>query len=235
VNVVLDIEPLGTLGSSRTALGDVAVEPVLGALDLVGRILVVIVGVNIEVDDMVPEGSHISLTLASAAGVGWAHVSGDLANDVAESHLVLPHLLLAVDGRDSAEVQMGPCVGRELMALGVHALEHGRELWGDINLALVDVVASDEESGLCVVLFHEVQDVGSKDLLWTVIVGESNSSGCNAVVNTLAAVGNVSKLGASNGGCVCSSRCNVLWASWSVGIVAARGVTEIVISAAVYE
>jgi hypothetical protein len=235
VDVVLNVEPLSTVGSSRATLGDVTQKPVLRALDLVGRVLVVVVGVDIEVDDVVTERSHIGLALTSAAGVRRAHVGGDLANNVAESHLVLPHLLLAVDGRDSAEVQMGPCVGRELMALGVHALEHGRELWGDINLALVDVVASDEESGLCVVLFHEVQDVGSKDLLWTVIVGESNSSGCNAVVNTLAAVGNVSKLGASNGGCVCSSRCNVLWASWSVGIVAARGVTEIVISAAVYE
>lgn len=233
MNVVLDIEPLGTLGSSRTALGDVAVEPVLGALDLVGRILVVIVGVNIEVDDMVPEGSHISLTLASAAGVGWAHVSGDLANNVAESHLVLPHLLLAVQGRDGTQVQMSPGVGRELMTLSIHALEYIDELWGGVNLALVDVVASDEEGSLCVVLLHQVKDVRGVDLLWAIIVGQSNCARLDAAIDTLATVLNGAKLGTGNGGSVGSSRSDVLWATRAICIVAARGVAKIVISATV--
>jgi hypothetical protein len=234
VDVVLNVEPCGALGSSRAALGDVTQEPVLGVLDQVGGVLVVVVGVNVKVDDVVTERSHVSLALTSAAGVRRAHVGGDLANNVAESHLVLPHLLLAVDLRDGAQVQMSPCVGRELMALGVHALEHGSELGGDVNLALVDVVASDEEGGLCVVLLHKIQDVGSEDFLRTIIVGESNGTGGDTVVDTVATVCNGAKLGAGDGGRVGSSRCDVLWASGSMGVVAAGGVAEVIVSAAVY-
>jgi hypothetical protein len=234
VNVVLNVEPLGTIGSSRAALGDVAQEPVLGVLDQVGGVLVVVVGVNVKVNDVVTERSHISLALTSAAGVRGAHVGGNFANNVAESHLVLPHLLLAVDLRNGAQVQMSPCVGRELMTLGVHALEHGSELGGDIDLALVDVVTSDEEGGLCVVLLHQVQDVGSEDLLRAVIVGKSNGTRGDAVVNTIATVRNITKLGAGDSGSVGSRRGDVLWASGSVGVVAAGGVAEVGVSAAVY-
>jgi hypothetical protein len=233
VDIVLDVEPLGTSGSSGATLGDVAVEPVLGVLDLGGRVLVVVIGVNVKVDDVVSERCHIGLALTSAAGVRWAHVGGDLANDVAESHLVLPHLLLAVDRRDSAQVQVSPGVGSKLVALGIHALEDINELRGDVDLALVDVVASDEESGLCIVLLHQVQDVCSVHLLWAVIVGQSNRARCDTVVDTITTVLNGSDLGTRNGRSVGSRRNGVLGTSGTILVVTARGVAEVVVSAAV--
>jgi hypothetical protein len=104
VDIMLNVEESGASLSRRSALSDVSKEPILGVLDQVGAVLFVVIGVDVEVDDVVTEVSHVGLALASAAGVRWAHVGGDLANDVAESHLVLPHLLLAVDLGNGTEV-----------------------------------------------------------------------------------------------------------------------------------
>jgi hypothetical protein len=188
VDVVLNVEESGTCLNRRAALGDVSKEPILGVLDQVGAVLVVIVGVNVEVDDVVTEVSHVSLALTSAAGVRWAHVGGDLANNVAESHLVLPHLLLAVNLGNGTEVQVGPGVGSKLVTLGVHTLEDTGEFRSDVDLALVDVVTSDEESGLSVVLLHQVEDVRSEDLLWAIIVGQSNRTRCDTAVDAVASI-----------------------------------------------
>jgi hypothetical protein len=188
VNVMLDVKPLSTTLSSRTALSDVTAEPILRALDLVGAVLVVVISVNVEVNDVVTEISHVSLTLASAAGVRWAHVGGDLSDNVAESHLVLPHLLLAVDLGDGTEVQVGPGMRSELVTLLVHALEDIGELGGNVDLALVDVVTSDEECGLCIVLLHQIQDMGGENLLWAVVVGQGHRAGSDTVVDTIASI-----------------------------------------------
>jgi hypothetical protein len=94
---------------------------------------------------------------------------------------------------------MGPGVRGDLMALGVHALNDINELLGEINLAFVDVVASDEESSLCVVGLHEIQDMGSESLLWAIIVRQGNGSSCDAAVDTRATVRDGANLGASNG------------------------------------
>ena len=97
MDVVLDVKPFGALGSSCAIGSDVALEPVLGLLDFGRAVLVVIVCVHVEICDVVTKISHVRLALAGAARVRWAHVGGNLANDVAESHLVLPHLVLAVE------------------------------------------------------------------------------------------------------------------------------------------
>jgi hypothetical protein len=94
---------------------------------------------------------------------------------------------------------MGPGVGGDLMALGVHALNDINVLLGQINLAFVDVVASDEESSLCVVGLHEIQDMGSESLLWAIIVRQGNGSSCDAAVDTRATVRDGANLGAGNG------------------------------------
>jgi hypothetical protein len=233
VDVVLDVKPLGTSGSSGTALGDITVEPVLGVLDLSRRVLVVVIGVNVEVDDVVTKCCHISLALTSAAGIRWAHVGGNFANNVAESHLVLPHLLLAVEGRDGAQVQVGPGVRSKLVTLGIHTLEDIDKLGGDVDLALVDVVARDEESSLCVILLHQVQNVRSKDLLWAIVVCQSNCAWLNTAVDSLATILDRSNLGTCNGGSVGARRSCVLGAARAVLVVTARGVAEVVISATV--
>lgn len=103
VNIVADFEPGGSCGR-RTALGDVALEPVLGVLDLVWGILVVVVGINIKISDVVAQCGHIRLALAGAARVRWTHVGRDFADNVAQSHFVLVHLFLPVSLGDGAQI-----------------------------------------------------------------------------------------------------------------------------------
>jgi hypothetical protein len=93
---------------------------------------------------------------------------------------------------------MRPGVRSDLVALGVHTLDDIDELGRDINLTLVDVVSSDEESSLRVIAGEDIQDVVGEDLLWAIIVGQRNGTGCDAVVNARAAVLNISNLGPSN-------------------------------------
>lgn len=235
MDVVTNGQPLG--GGSRSTVGsDVALEVVLGVLNLVDIVLVVVVGVDVEVGDVVTEISHVLLAarLSCAAGVRGAHIGGDLADDVAKSHLVLPHLVLAVDGRDSAQVQVSPCVGRDVVALRLHALDDTGELRGGVNLTLVDVVARDEESSLGVVCLEDIKDVSGVVLLWAIVVGDSDCAGGDAVVDTSATVGNVADLGAGNGRGVGTSGGDVLGATRAVCVVAARGVAVVILSTAVF-
>jgi hypothetical protein len=213
-----------------------ALEVVLGVLDLVGVVLVVVVGVNIKVGDVVTEISHVLLAarFGRAAGVRRAHVSGNLANNVAKSHLVLPHLLLAVDGGNRAQIQMRPGVGRNLVTLGVHALDNTDKLSGGVDFTLVDVVARDEESGLSVVCLENIQNVRSESLLWAIVVGQSNRTGGDAVVDTSTTILNGANLGTGDGRGVGASRSDVLGATRAVLVVATRGVAVVVVSAAVY-
>lgn len=183
---------------------------------------------------MVAEISHVSLALASTARVRGTHVCRDLANNVAERHLVLDHLGLAVLLGDYAQVQVSPCVGGKLVALRVHTLENIDKVGGDVDLALVDVVASDEEGSLCVVLLEKVQDVRCEGLLGAVIVCESDSTWLNTAVDSRTAICNVANLSAGNGRSVGASRCLVLRAAWAVLVVAAWGVAEVVLSSTVY-
>ena len=79
---------------------------------------------------------RLAARLRRAAGVRRAHVGWEEAEDVAQSHLVLPHLVPAVQGGDSAQVQMGPCVAGNLMTIGVHPLDNRNvPVGGNINLA----------------------------------------------------------------------------------------------------
>ena len=184
---------------------------------------------------MVAEVSHVLLAarLSSAAGVGRTHVGGDLADNVADSHLVLDHLVVAVLLGDGAEVQVSPGVRGKLVAFGIHALDDFDELRGKIDLSLVDVVSSDEESSLGVVGSHDIKDVAGENLLWAVIVGDSNRSWGSATVDAVASVLDISKLGASDRGSVGTARSLVLWAARAVLVIAARGVAVVILGSAV--
>lgn len=140
---------------------DVAAEPVLGVLDLARVVLVVIISVDIEVGDVVSKVSHslFAAGLSSAAGIRRSHVGGEESEDIAQSHLVLDHLVLAVNGRNGAQVQMGPSMGSNLVAFGVHPLDRGLVAGSDVDLSLINVVSRDEEGRLCVVRLEDIQDV----------------------------------------------------------------------------
>lgn len=150
MDVVTNLKPLA-IRRSCAIFGDVAPEPVFGGLNHICGEMFVVISVDIEVSDMVTEIGHVGLTLTRTAGIGWAHVSRYLADDIAKSHLIFPHLVLAVDLRDYAQIQMCPRMGGDLVALGVHAFNNLDKLVGSVDLAFVDVVSGDEESSFGVV------------------------------------------------------------------------------------
>lgn len=236
VDIVTDGQPLRR-GSRGTVGSDVALEVVLGVLNLVDIILVVVIGIHIEVGNVVAEIGQVLLAtrLSCAARVRRAHVGRDLANNVAESHLVLPHLLLTVSGGDGAQVQVGPGVRCDLVTLGVHALDSSGVLGGDVDLTLVDVVASDEESGLSAVGLEDIHDVLGVLLLWAIIVGQSNCARGNAVVDTSATVCDVADLSTGDGRSVGTTWGNVLRAARTVLVVTSRGVAVVILGTAVYK
>ena len=175
----------------------------------------------------------LATRLSCAAGVRRAHVCGDLANDVAKSHLVLPHLLLAVSGGDSAQVQVGPGVRCDLVTLSVHALNSSGVFGGDVDLALVDVVASDEESGLSAVGLEDIHDVLGVLLLWAIVIGQSNCARGDTVVDTSATVFDVADLSTGNGRSVGTTWGYVLRAARAVLVVTSRGVAVVILGTAV--
>lgn len=65
-DIVTDGEPLVTIASGCAIFCDVALEPVLGVLNILGLVLVVVVRVDVEVGDVVAQISQVLLT----TGVG---------------------------------------------------------------------------------------------------------------------------------------------------------------------
>ena len=125
VDVVTNGQPLRR-GSRSTVGSDVALEVVLGVLNLVDIILVVVVGVNIEVGNVVAKIGHVLLAtrLSCAAGVRRAHVGWLHTDNVDEGLLKTRHLGCKVVGREGAEVlRVGPSVGCDLVASFVGILE----------------------------------------------------------------------------------------------------------------
>jgi hypothetical protein len=225
VDIMTNGEPIAG-GSSGTTFSDVSTEPVLRFLDLGGVVLVVVVGINVEVCNVVSKGSHVSFATrhSSAARVRRAHVGWEVSNDVANCHLVLDHLILTISGGDGTQVQMSPGVGCDLVTFGCHSLDGGLVACSCIDLSLVDVVASNEEGRLCVVRLEEVQDMIGIIGEWAVIVRDSDCATSDTIGDSSATVYDCSELGAGHSACVCSCRCNVLRASGTVLVVATRGV-----------
>jgi hypothetical protein len=119
------------------------------------------------------------------------------------------------------------------VAFGVHALDDTDELRSGVDLTLVDVVATDEESSLSVVGLEDVEDVSGVVLLWAIVVGQSNCARGNTVVDTSATVLNGTDLSTGNGRGVGTSGGNVLRAAGTVLVVATRRVAVIRIGTAV--
>jgi len=66
-------------------------------LDLGRKWVKVVLRIEIEIDAMIAEYFHVSLTARCriALRVRWAHVRGILSDDVSECSLILDHLLLS--------------------------------------------------------------------------------------------------------------------------------------------
>jgi hypothetical protein len=128
---------------------------------------------------------------------------------------------------------MGPGVGSKLVTLRVHALEDIAELRSNVNLPLVDVVSGDEESSLGVVRSHDVEDMTSEHLLWSIVVGYGNCAGCCATVDTSTTVLDVAEFSTSNGRGVGTAWGCVLRAAGAVLVIASGRVTVVIFSATV--
>jgi hypothetical protein len=187
-DVMTNGEPFVTLLSSSTVLCDKALESVFRRLNFFRCVLVIVIGVNVEVGDVIAEISHVLLTTrrGSAARVRRTHVCWDFSEDVSQGHLVHPHLVLAIEGGNLAEVEMRPSVGSNLVTFRVYTFDNICML--DINLALVDVGSSHEEGGLGVVALQEVKDVIGEGCLGTIIVRKSHSARCFTLKDAITAI-----------------------------------------------
>jgi hypothetical protein len=186
---VANTQPLIALLRARTVVRDAVLEPVLGDLDVARVVLFVVVGVDVEVRNVVAEIGHVLLAAGvdGAGRVRWAHVCGDLTQDVAESHFVHPHLILAVDGGDLGEVEMCPGVRGDLVAFSVDPLDGVGVLL--VDTALVDVGAGHEEGGLGVVGFEEVENVLGEVSLRAIVISQGYSSRFCTVIDSVTAIG----------------------------------------------
>jgi hypothetical protein len=169
---------------------------------------------------VVTQTGEISLaTRCGRAGrVRGTHVGGELLDNVADSHLVVDHLVLSLLLGDGAEILVRPCVTGNLVAFGDHTRDDSRPGGGSIiNGTLGVVVAGDEESGLHVVRLEKIKDAVRINV-GTVVESKSNISGVDARVDALATVLDVAELGTSN---ILSA-----FAIWHLVAVAARAVID---------
>lgn len=129
---------------------------------------------------------------------------------------------------------MRPGVGGKLVALSVGTLDRGCVLGSGVDLALVDVVASDEEGGLSVVGLEYVQNVVGVLLLWAIVVSDGYRARGRALVDTSTSVLNISDLRTGNGGSVVSGRSLVLGASRTELVLATGGVAVVLVIVSIY-
>jgi hypothetical protein len=203
VDVVADDKPVTVVGLSFVAGVNTLLEVVLGDLDLLRGQLVVVIGIEVEVGNDVTKISHDFLACLGARRVRRAHVGRVLADDIADSHLVLDHLVVNLFPGDCTEVLVGPCVRGDLVTVVVHLLDNTCPVL--VNGTLSNVVTSDEESGMsssCLELAHNAFGVD----VWTIVVRDSNGPWVVADVDTKTTVRDASKLGSVVVAGACSSR-----------------------------
>lgn len=200
VNVVSD----GKLAlSSRVGGVDGIAEVVLSDLDLLAGELVVIIGIQVEVRDDVAKLLENILADSVARRVRRTHVRRVLADDVANGHLVLDHLIVDLSLSDPGKILVGPSVGSNLVTIGNHAADDSTPLL--INGTLSKVDTSNEEGGLETGSSELVQDLVSVNV-WTIIVSDGNGSGLAARINTSPTVGDTALLRTGIVACAGSSR-----------------------------
>jgi hypothetical protein len=120
VDVVLNVEPLGR---GRVGRLDIAVPDVLTRLDRVGRCVQVTLAVQIEVGDVVSQRVEHRLTHARADGIRGPHVGREESKHRVESDLVPYHLVSKLSLGELTRVLVRPCVARDLVSFGHHALD----------------------------------------------------------------------------------------------------------------
>ena len=177
------------------------------------------ISVQVEVRDNVSKGLHDALASEVARRVRRTHVGGVFADDVANGHLVLDHLVVTLRISDGTEILVGPGVTGDLVAFGNHSFDDSRPLL--VNGALAKVVTGDEEGSLEAGGLELVEDFVSVDV-WAIVVSDGHGSRLQAFVDALSAVGNISLLGARVVASASSRRCLVGIASRTEGKLTIR-------------
>jgi hypothetical protein len=151
---------------------------------------------------------HVIECLWSPSRVRRPKVRWEEAENVNESNLVLDDLILALLGRDDAEILVAPGVAADLVTLGEHALDDGRIAGGGVlYLALSSVGSNNEEGRLDVILLQEVQKVRCVDVR-PIIKCQGNLPGDGAVADT-GSVGYGAEERARDRGRILAGRCLV--------------------------
>jgi hypothetical protein len=200
---------VNVVGNGELALGgrvgavDSSAEVVFGGLDLDGSELVVVISVQVEVGDDVAKLLENALAGRVARRVRRTHVSRVFADDVADSHLVLDHLVVDLSLGDSREILVRPRVRSDLVTLSNHTPDDRGPGLVDGTLANVD--ASHEESSLETSCLELVQNLVSVDVR-AVVIGNGNSSWLAASVDASTTVRNAAFLRTSIVASASSSR-----------------------------
>lgn len=74
----------------------------------------------------------------------------------------------------------------------------------------------------------------SEGLLWTVVVSNSNSAGCDAVIDSSATIWDGTNFSTGNARSVGATRRDVLWAAWAKLVVTSWRITIVARGAAVF-
>lgn len=165
----------------RGSVGHARRVPVLGDLDQRGRVVLVVLGVEVGADDVVAELAHEAHAVGAARQERRAHVRREPAKDVAKGHLVVDHLRLADRAVGRLEVLVRPGVVRDLVARVVRALDDGGpRVAAAVDLALAHVVARDEEGGLDAEGVQLVEQL-AREALGAVVICQCDLAGRGAL------------------------------------------------------
>lgn len=212
------------------ALIDTSLEIVLCGLDLLLSELVIVICIQVEGCYNISQGFEISLALSRARRVRWAHVSRVFADNVADSHLVLDHLIVTLLLSDCSEILVTPRVTGNLVTVVVHLLDNAAPVL--INGTLADIVTGDEESGASAPGLKLCHDLLSIDV-WTIVESEGNSALLQARSDTHTSVLDITELWTSIVTGACTSGSLIGIATRTVIDLAVRSLTVILRIAAI--
>lgn len=179
VDIVGDRQP--RIGRRITRIDGVG-KVVLCVLDQVRGDIVVVVGVEVEVSDVVSKLFHGGHACRGAARVRRPHVRGNEADDVAHRRLELVHLRPSLLFGQGREVGMRPGVRGQLVPGRLHLFDHGVPGGSGVDRALGIVDARDEEGGFGAVVCEDVEH-GVRVDVGAVVVGQGDVAGVHAIVD----------------------------------------------------
>lgn len=159
---------------------------VFRCLDLGRKWIQVVLGIEIEVDAMIPECFHICFTARwrIALRIRWAHVRGILSDDVGERSLVLDHLLLSHIRGDVLKAVVGPGVRSNLMSFVDHTLDDRRVRSCCINGTFAEIVARYEECSVEAEALQRIQQFACVQV-WPVVIGQRNDIFLHAIIDVV--------------------------------------------------